>query len=32
MIRAKAEDMLEHWVAWVLPGGGFKAQVAAVSR
>ncbi|GAB2773023.1 HsdR family type I site-specific deoxyribonuclease [Streptomyces daliensis] len=32
MIRAKAEDMLEHWVTWVLPGGGFKAQVAAVSR
>ncbi|MFI6081416.1 type I restriction endonuclease subunit R [Streptomyces sp. NPDC051217] len=32
MIRAKAEDMLEHWVCWVLPGGGFKAQVAAVSR
>ncbi|AKH83182.1 deoxyribonuclease HsdR [Streptomyces sp. CNQ-509] len=32
MIRAKAEDMLEHWVTWVLPGGDFKAQVAAVSR
>lgn len=32
MIRTKAEDMLEHWVTWVLPGGGFKAQVAAVSR
>lgn len=32
MIRAKAADMLEHWVCWVLPGGGFKAQVAAVSR
>ncbi|WJY50534.1 type I restriction endonuclease [Streptomyces chengbuensis] len=32
MIRAKAEDMLEHWVTTVLPGGGFKAQVAAVSR
>ncbi|MFG2137230.1 type I restriction endonuclease subunit R [Streptomyces sp. NPDC048650] len=32
MIRAKAEDMLEHWVCWVLPSGGFKAQVAAVSR
>ncbi|MGW7527060.1 type I restriction endonuclease subunit R [Streptomyces sp. NPDC054783] len=32
MIRKKAEDMLEHWVCWVLPGGGFKAQVAAVSR
>lgn len=32
MIRAKAEDMLRHWVTWVLPGGGFKAQVAAVSR
>lgn len=32
MIRAKAEDILEHWVTWVLPGGGFKAQVAAVSR
>ncbi|MFI2366987.1 type I restriction endonuclease subunit R [Streptomyces sp. NPDC018833] len=32
MIRAKAEDMLEHWVTWVLPGGGFKAQVAALSR
>ncbi|MBP0456466.1 type I restriction endonuclease subunit R [Streptomyces montanisoli] len=32
MIRAKAEDMLEHWVTWVLPDGDFKAQVAAVSR
>lgn len=32
MICKKAEDMLEHWVCWVLPGGGFKAQVAAVSR
>lgn len=32
MIRAKADDMLEHWVCWVLAGGGFKAQVAAVSR
>ncbi|MCX4236478.1 type I restriction endonuclease subunit R [Streptomyces ortus] len=32
MICAKAEDMLEHWVCWVLPSGGFKAQVAAVSR
>ncbi|MES9806658.1 type I restriction endonuclease subunit R [Streptomyces cinereoruber] len=32
MIRAKAEDMLEHWVTTVLSGGGFKAQVAAVSR
>ncbi|MFD5063638.1 MULTISPECIES: type I restriction endonuclease subunit R [unclassified Streptomyces] len=32
MIRAKADDMLEHWVCWVLTGGGFKAQVAAVSR
>lgn len=32
MIRAKAEDILQHWVTWVLPGGGFKAQVAAVSR
>ncbi|WP_367124583.1 type I restriction endonuclease subunit R [Streptomyces phytohabitans] len=32
MIRAKAADILEHWVTWVLPGGGFKAQVAAVSR
>lgn len=32
MIRKKAEDMLEHWVCWVLPGGGFKAQIAAVSR
>ncbi|MGV9989857.1 type I restriction endonuclease subunit R [Streptomyces sp. NPDC003374] len=31
MIEAKAEDMLEHWVTTVLPGG-FKAQVAAVSR
>ncbi|GAA2906628.1 HsdR family type I site-specific deoxyribonuclease [Streptosporangium fragile] len=31
MIQAKAEDMLEHWVSWVLPEG-FKAQVAAVSR
>ncbi|NEC85642.1 DEAD/DEAH box helicase family protein [Streptomyces sp. SID12501] len=31
MIEAKAEDMLEHWVTAVLPGG-FKAQVAAVSR
>ncbi|MEV5407309.1 DEAD/DEAH box helicase family protein [Thermopolyspora sp. NPDC052614] len=31
MILAKAEDMLEHWVSWVLPEG-FKAQVAAVSR
>ncbi|MGS2642476.1 type I restriction endonuclease subunit R [Streptosporangium sp. G12] len=31
MIEAKAEDMLEHWVSWVLPDG-FKAQVAAVSR
>ncbi|WP_235618635.1 type I restriction endonuclease subunit R [Embleya scabrispora] len=31
MIAAKAEDMLEHWVTTVLPGG-FKAQVAAVSR
>ncbi|MBD0844617.1 type I restriction endonuclease subunit R [Streptomyces sp. TRM68416] len=32
VICAKAEDMLEHWVRWVLPSGGFKAQVAAVSR
>ncbi|OEU94853.1 deoxyribonuclease HsdR [Streptomyces oceani] len=32
MIRAKAEDMLEHWVTTVLASGGFKAQVAAVSR
>ncbi len=32
MIRAKAEDMLEHWVTTVLSGGGFKAQIAAVSR
>lgn len=32
MIRAKAADMLEHWVTTVLAGGGFKAQVAAVSR
>lgn len=32
MIEAKAKDMLEHWVTTVLPGGGFKAQVAAVSR
>ncbi|MFG2332123.1 type I restriction endonuclease subunit R [Streptomyces sp. NPDC048604] len=32
MIRAKAEDMLEHWVTTVLSSGGFKAQVAAVSR
>nr|WP_244501178.1 type I restriction endonuclease [Streptomyces sp. TP-A0874] len=32
MIRAKAEDMLEHWVTSVLPNGDFKAQVAAVSR
>ncbi|MFD9562303.1 type I restriction endonuclease subunit R [Streptomyces sp. NPDC059994] len=32
MIRAKAEDMLEHWVMTVLASGGFKAQVAAVSR
>lgn len=31
MVAAKAEDMLEHWVTTVLPGG-FKAQVAAVSR
>lgn len=31
MIEAKAADMLEHWVTTVLPGG-FKAQVAAVSR
>ncbi|MEU5479261.1 type I restriction endonuclease subunit R [Streptomyces mirabilis] len=31
MIEAKAQDMLEHWVTTVLPGG-FKAQVAAVSR
>lgn len=31
MIAAKADDMLEHWVTSVLPGG-FKAQVAAVSR
>ncbi|MET9196214.1 type I restriction endonuclease [Streptomyces olivaceus] len=31
MIEAKAGDMLEHWVTTVLPGG-FKAQVAAVSR
>ncbi|MET8142131.1 type I restriction endonuclease [Sphaerisporangium sp. NPDC005288] len=31
MIQAKAEDMLEHWVSWVLPEG-FKAQVAVVSR
>lgn len=31
MIQAKAEDMLEHWVCWVLPAG-LKAQVAAVSR
>ncbi|MDT0310301.1 type I restriction endonuclease [Streptomyces sp. DSM 44917] len=31
MIRAKAEDILEHWITTVLPGG-FKAQVAAVSR
>ncbi|MBF8186267.1 type I restriction endonuclease subunit R [Nonomuraea sp. K274] len=31
MIEAKAEDILEHWVSWVLPEG-FKAQVAAVSR
>ncbi len=31
MIRAKAADMLEHWVTTVLTGG-FKAQVAAVSR
>lgn len=32
MIAAKADDMLEHWVTSVLSGGGFKAQVAAVSR
>lgn len=31
MIRAKAADILEHYVTSVLPGG-FKAQVAAVSR
>ncbi|MFI6639638.1 type I restriction endonuclease subunit R [Streptomyces sp. NPDC050504] len=31
MIRAKAKDMLEHYVTRVLPDG-FKAQVAAVSR
>ncbi|WP_327297521.1 type I restriction endonuclease subunit R [Streptomyces sp. NBC_01197] len=31
MIEAKAADILEHWVTTVLPGG-FKAQVAAVSR
>ncbi|WP_235489445.1 type I restriction endonuclease subunit R [Streptomyces roseoverticillatus] len=31
MIQAKADDMLEHWVTTVLPGG-FKAQIAAVSR
>ncbi|RKN10133.1 type I restriction endonuclease subunit R [Streptomyces radicis] len=31
MIRAKAEDILEHFVTTVLPGG-YKAQVAAVSR
>ncbi|MFC0601439.1 type I restriction endonuclease subunit R [Streptomyces palmae] len=32
MIRAKAVDMLKHYVTHVLSGGGFKAQVAAVSR
>lgn len=31
MIRAKAKDMLKHYVTHVLPGG-FKAQVAVVSR
>ncbi|MCD9880559.1 type I restriction endonuclease subunit R [Streptomyces guryensis] len=31
MIRAKADDMLRHYVAHVL-SGGFKAQVAVVSR
>jgi type I restriction enzyme R subunit len=31
MIRAKAKDMLEHYVEHVLTGG-FKAQVAVVSR
>ncbi|GAA1995295.1 hypothetical protein GCM10009799_22010 [Nocardiopsis rhodophaea] len=31
MIRAKAADMLRHWVVTSLPGG-FKAQVAAASR
>ncbi|MFE3183220.1 type I restriction endonuclease subunit R [Streptomyces violascens] len=31
MIRAKAKDMLEHYVQHVLTGG-FKAQVAVVSR
>ncbi|GHH32748.1 type I restriction endonuclease subunit R [Streptomyces candidus] len=32
MIQKKAADMLEHYVCSVLSGGGFKAQVAAVSR
>ncbi|GAA1900641.1 type I restriction endonuclease subunit R [Actinomadura bangladeshensis] len=31
LIRAKARDMLAHWVEHVLPAG-FKAQVVAVSR
>ncbi|MGK5446858.1 type I restriction endonuclease subunit R [Streptomyces radiopugnans] len=31
MIEAKADDMLRHWITTVLTGG-FKAQVAAVSR
>ncbi|MEU6749206.1 DEAD/DEAH box helicase family protein, partial [Spirillospora sp. NPDC046719] len=31
LIKAKARDMLAHWVRYVLPGG-FKAQVVAVSR